>query len=87
MNIYEPVVFFGGEVLQLLCEFSSDKNFNAKCVLSVKIYCFHKEKKKQQNIGMNTSKQKNICETKFEKFEKKSQKLKFNMVPHKDKDI
>jgi len=43
------------------------KKFNAKCVLSVKVYCFHKEEKIQQNIGMNISKQKTIFEKKFEK--------------------
>jgi hypothetical protein len=59
------------------------KKFDAKCVLSVKMYCFHKAENIQQNIGMNTSKQKTI----FENFEKKIQKLKFDSVPHKDKDI
>jgi hypothetical protein len=71
MNIYEPVVFFGGKVLLFCVNFLMRKKFNAKCVLSVKVYCFHKEEKIQQNIGMNTSKQKTIFETKFEKFEKK----------------
>ncbi len=85
MNIYDLWCFL--VVLLFLSEFSSEKKIQCKMYFISENLLLPQRRENTTKHWYEHIKQKTIFETNFENFEKKIQKLKFDSVPHKDKDI